>query len=121
SYSFIEEGSTFRSSSTYKTSVDQVGSLESYVVLELKKKTFSGSGFLGIIEELADVESNIGVGVVHEEHYNYSNTKESSTTITDRFQTSDAPVFVGAPGDVYIGYSTNITYGQTRNAIIIRR
>src|SRR3546814_3707582 len=58
---------------------------------------------------------------LYRSQFNHTNKKETSTTITSRFQTSDAPVFVGAPGDVYIGHSTNITYGQTRNAIIIHR
>ncbi|HYH56933.1 MAG TPA: hypothetical protein VD772_09995, partial [Anseongella sp.] len=120
SYSFIEAGSTYRSSSTYTGGVSQEGDNEVFILFNAKVITFSGVG-AGVIKEIAASENETGIGLVHEEHYTHSNVTESATSITTRFQTSEAPVFVGAPGDVYIGYSTNITYGQTRNAIIIER
>ncbi|WP_243699169.1 LamG-like jellyroll fold domain-containing protein [Anseongella ginsenosidimutans] len=120
SYSFLEEGSTFKESSTYSNSVDQEGNIEAKVLFSQKVVTFFGLGG-GKIEEIQSSENSVGAGATHEEHYSYSNGKESATSLTNRFQTSDAPTFVGAPGDVYVGYSTNITYGQTRNVIIIER
>src|SRR3546814_17898905 len=77
SYSFIEEGSTFRSSSTYKTSVDQAANAAVIALTGSSETSFTGTG-TGVIVKISETKSEVGLGVVHEEHFNYSNKKEKS-------------------------------------------
>src|SRR3546814_6901331 len=44
SYSFIEEGSTFRSSSAYKTSVDQAATEAAIALMGSSEPAFTGTG-----------------------------------------------------------------------------
>lgn len=119
SYTYMESGSTISSSNTYSGAFDQQGDETLVQKLGAELVTFTGVG-VGTINS-AVTSNGIGLGIHHEEHYTRTNTKEESTTLTTRFQTSDDPAFVGAPGDLYIGYSTNITYGQSNNITIIPR
>ncbi|MEO9003944.1 MAG: LamG-like jellyroll fold domain-containing protein [Ginsengibacter sp.] len=119
SYSFAEKGSTLTRSTTYSTSVDSENDVD--VIAHLGSKIITWEGFLvGTIQE-AEVIADDGLGIHMESHNTSSNTKETTVTLTSRFQTSDDPLFVGAPGDVFVGYSTNITYGKSNNITFIRR
>ncbi|GAA4306070.1 hypothetical protein GCM10023143_11750 [Compostibacter hankyongensis] len=117
SYSFAEQGSTITSSTTYSGSVDNVSDVELLTLLGQKVVTFAGVG-AGFISE-NQTDNNAGASVHVEEHYTHTDTKASATTLITRFQTSDASTFVGAPADLFVGYSTNITYGQSDNLVII--
>lgn len=119
SYTYLEKGSTISSSDTYTGSFDQVGDETLVQKLGAELVTFTGIG-VGTINS-AVTSNGIGLGIHHEEHYVRTNTKETSTTLTTRFQTSDDPAFVGPPADLYVGYSTNITYGQSNNVTLIPR
>lgn len=119
SYSFAEQGSTVSHTSTYSGSVDQVGDLSLVTKLGVELVTFVGLG--GGVINSAVTTTGLGFGVHHEEHYIHEDTKTSTTTLTTNFQTSDDPGYVGADGDLFVGYSTNITYGQSNNITIIAR
>ncbi|MDB5279232.1 MAG: Pentaxin family [Ferruginibacter sp.] len=119
SFSYAEKGSTITNSTTYSGKVDQVGDLDLTQKLGAELVTFTGFG-VGVINS-AVASTGASIGIHHEEHYSNTSTKESSTTLTTKFQTSDDPLFVGPVADVFIGYSTNITYGQSNNITIIKR
>jgi hypothetical protein len=119
SYSFAENGSTTTSSTTYSGSIDNVTEVTSIASAGVKNITWTGFGAGVIIE--SDMVSDNGNKTHFESHYTNSNTKETSVTLTSRFQTGAGPLFVGAPADLFVGYSTNITYGKSNNITIIKR
>ncbi|HEX3008221.1 MAG TPA: hypothetical protein VHO90_11480, partial [Bacteroidales bacterium] len=118
SYSYLEKGVSFEESSTYTGSVTNSGSEDFTLGVKAEVVTFTGVG-AGTINKTIETESGQTLGISHEEQYEGQDSKTSSTTITTRFQTSDDPAYVGADGDVYIGYSTNMTFGSTQNVVIV--
>jgi hypothetical protein len=119
SFSFAEKGSTISRAVTYKGSVDQVGKIDIGQYVGFKMTTFLGLGAGKINRTEAGTTTTFGIE--HEEHFTNTDTKEETTTLTTRFQTSDDPLFAGPVGDVFVGYSTNITYGASNNVTIIAR
>jgi hypothetical protein len=120
SYSYAEKGSVITTSSKYTGTVRNQGDLAFTKKMGTELVTFTGSPVAGVINS-AVTKSGIGYGIQHEEHYTGSDTKETTTTLTTTFKSSDDPLFVGPQADVYVGYSTNITYGQSNNITIIKR
>lgn len=117
SYSYLEKGVTVTESSSYTGSVSNEGSETFTQNLGLEVVTFAGLG-AGVITS-TEVSNGFSIGILHEETVGGTDTKESVTTTTTRFQTSDDADFVGADGDVFVGYSTNISYGSTECVNII--
>ncbi|WP_167615121.1 LamG-like jellyroll fold domain-containing protein [Maribellus sediminis] len=117
SYSYLEQGTTITESSTYSGNVKNSGSLLFTQQLGFKVVTWVGVG-AGVVNTVEN-ENSFTLGVVHEETIGGSDSKTSVTTTTTKFQTSDDPLYVGADGDVFVGYSTNIAYGATKNVTII--
>jgi len=119
SFSYAEKNSAISRSVTYSGSVDQTGSIDIGQFVGTKMMTFIGLG-AGKINKL-EAGTTTTVGIEHEEHFTHTNTKEETTTLTTRFQTSDDPLFAGPIADVFVGYSTNITYGASNNVTIIKK
>lgn len=120
SYSYLEKGLTFNSSSTYTENLSNEG--EEGTTLGASSAVYSWHGVgSGVMNVAIEADNGTTLGVKHEESYTKANTKSTSTTTTTRFQTSDSPEYVGADADVYVGYSTNLTFGATDNVAIISR
>jgi hypothetical protein len=119
SYSFAEEGSSISSTTSYTATVGNVNDASAVAHLGSDIITWAGVG-AGTIQEI-NVTADAGLSAHVEEHYTHNDTKETSVTFNSRFQTSDAPAFVGSAADLYVGSSTNITYGKSDNLIIIKR
>lgn len=119
SYSSIQSGSSISSSSTYTGTVDQTGDESLVTEIGTKLVTFVGLGG-GVINSVV-ATNGITVGAHHEEHYTGVQSQTSTTTFTTQFQTSSDPGWVGADADLYVGYSTNITYGLSDNLAVIPR
>ncbi len=117
SYAYLEKGVTRSKTSTYSGNVVNVGSEIAQTKAGTKTITFAGLGAGTIIEN--DFHNEIGLGVTHQEQVGGVNSTQQVTTTTTRFQTSADPAYVGADGDVYVGYSTNVTLGKTDNINII--
>lgn len=118
SYSYAEKGSTISTSTSFSGSTDFSNDMEAVAHLGTKIITWEGIGAGVIQEEEAIVD--IGAHAHVETHFIDNKTKVMATTFTSRFQTSDDPGFVGAPADLFVGYSTNITYGESNNLIVIK-
>ena len=124
SYSFLEKGVSFTESSTYTGSVQNEGFEGANIVEGVKVKIYNGvvtPATLVAQEESAGTTNTTKVGVAHEESYEAANQKTSTTTLTTRFQTSDDPLYVGANGDVYVGYSTNMYFGESDAVSLIKK
>lgn len=118
SYSYLEKGVSFEETSTYTGSIKNSGSEDFTLGVKAETVVFAGVG-AGTINKVIETESGVSLGITHEEQYEGQDTKKTTNTITTRFQTSDDPTYVGADGDVYIGYSTNVTFGSTQNVVIV--
>ncbi len=118
SYSYLEKGVSFEETSTYTGSIKNSGTEDFTLGVKAEVVTFTGVG-AGVINKAIETESGVTLGIIHEEQYEGQDTKKTTNTITSRFQTSDDPGYVGADGDVYIGYSTNVTFGSTQNVAVV--
>ncbi|MCQ2192895.1 MAG: T9SS type A sorting domain-containing protein [Paludibacteraceae bacterium] len=123
SYSYLEKGTSFTQSSTYTGSFNQEGS-ESWATGYLTKTesiTLANAGTTssGTANVVVGSSSGIEAGIVHEEEYTGSNSKTTNVTLTTRIQTSEDPIYDGANGDVYVGYSTNISFGSTNSVVAV--
>jgi hypothetical protein len=116
SHAYIEKGTTYTSTST--TSVGETVAAEMNLTTSLGPKitTFVGLG-AGIITE-TEVKADIKLGLSSEQSYSYETEETTTTSFTERFETSSSPDYVGAMGDVFIGNSTNILYGLTNGVRI---
>ena len=124
SYSYLEKGVTFSEESKYTGSVKNEGNEDFTTGVEVRTQqiTVVGVGtMVGTATTLAEVESGVTLGISHSEEYTGNNSSKTSVTTTTRFQTSDDPLYVGANGDLYIGYSTNITFGTSQNVKAVSR
>lgn len=119
SYSYLEKGTTITKSSSFTAGGFNEGSEIGSTKAGTKVITFVGIGAGTVTEN--DVHNEYNIGVSHSERGGDTSTTESETTTTTRFQTSADPEYVGANGDMYVGYSTNISYGATDNIQIITK
>lgn len=123
SYSYLEKGTSFKQQSTYTGSFKQEGEESWLTGYQAEAFTITLAGApgaqTGTSVTATQSGSDIKAGIVHEEEYTGSNSKSTSVTLTTRIQTSDDPIYDGANGDVYIGYSTNISFGSTYNVMPI--
>ncbi len=79
-----------------------------------KAMTIVGTPGVGTITE-AEAKDDLTLGAKMESSGENSTTTSTTTTVTTAISTSDSPDFVGADGDVYIGTSTNIIFGNARD------
>lgn len=119
SYAYLEKGISRSQTSTYTGNVVNSGSEIANTKIGTKTITFAGIGAGTIVEN--DVHNEIGLGVKHGESVGGINSTQQVTTTTTRFQTSADPAYVGADGDIYVGYSTNISFGKTDNINVISK
>ena len=114
SYAYLEKGFTRTESSTFSWSLDNEGS-EMFGAI--------GGGEIGKILHgvitMNQEENEISVGVVHSESTGHEKGRSITTTYTERIETSGEEDFVGADGDLFVGNSTNISYGPSTNLRLI--
>ena len=121
SYAYLEKGVTVNQSNSYKGSVSNEGSIDETFGAKNAVLTLVGGVGAGTITTTSEAESGTTIGVKHSEEYTGVNTSRTSSTFTTRFQTSPSPEYVGANGDVYIGYSTNLSFGSTNVVSIVSK
>jgi hypothetical protein len=118
SSAFIEEGTSISSTSTTNTGVTIAEDMNLTTSLGTRITTFVGLG-AGIITS-SGVKADVTGGLSSEQTYTSINEETTTTTFTERFETSASSGYVGAMGDVFIGNSTNILYGLT-NGVSIKK
>lgn len=118
SYAYYESGTTLTTTKEYTGTAMQAGDIDIINYLGNAVKTSSGIGFE--LKNEVEVVNTIGGRISHEESYTGVNTKQAITTLLTRYSTSADPLYVGVQGDIFIGNSTNISYGNTINLIIVK-
>ena len=124
SYSYLEKGVTFSEQSTYSGSISNEGSEDFTMGVQVRTQQITVVGVgtaVGTANTLAEIDNGATIGVSHSEEYTGNNSSKTTVTTTTRFQTSDDPLYVGANGDLYVGYSTNITFGTSQNVLAVSR
>ncbi|MCL2511768.1 MAG: hypothetical protein FWF09_06930, partial [Bacteroidales bacterium] len=118
SKSYIETGTTItiKKSNTIVDGLTE--SLNVTTSLGPKVKTFIGF-CAGVIIE-SEVKTDVSAGIKAEQKWTSNSESSTTTTFTERFETSDDPLYVGHYGDLFIGNSTNILYGLTNGITIIK-
>lgn len=113
SYSYCEAGQTYTYHSTRTTGWIQQGSvtLNGYYGVS----TTTGIGMM----ITNDIINTVGIKEEHEVSSSDANGSSVSLTITDRYQTSDDPTYVGADGDLFLGTTSNIVYGPADEIAIM--
>ena len=118
SKSYIETGTTIttKKSNTITDGLSQSVGLTTS--LGPKVKTFIGF-CAGVIIE-SEVKFDVSAGIKTEEKWTNNEEVSTTATFTERFETSDDPLYAGHYGDVFIGNSTNILYGLTNGITILK-
>lgn len=119
SYSYLEKGTTFTESTSYNGTLTQEGTETMTTNIGYELVTFTGVG-VGTIQSVEQTNSG-EVSIQHSEEWNTSDTKTSVTTTTTQFSTSDDEDYVGAMGDVFLGYSTNLSYGSADAITLVNK
>ncbi|QEC52643.1 concanavalin A-like lectin/glucanase superfamily protein [Anseongella ginsenosidimutans] len=118
SYAWFEEGTSTIVEKEYVGSVIQAGSEELKNSLGAATITFVGVG--GGTINVTEAGNTYAGKLSHSETFT---GKDKSTTVTkflSRYQTSADPTRVGADADLFIGNSTNFTYGSTLELIVVK-
>lgn len=116
SFSTLEKGTTFTESSQYSGGLTQEGEENIKTNIGYELTTFTGVG-VGVIQTVEQTNSG-EIKIEHSEEWTNEQTKTSTTTTSTTISTSGEEDYVGAMADVFIGYSTNISYG-TADAITL--
>jgi hypothetical protein len=119
SSAYVEQGSVITKSSN--TSVSSESKLSSEVTVSMGAKVITwvgvGAGTIAEVETTNDgsLSLNTTFGGV------YSGQTDETITLNTNFSTSGDPAFVGHDGDVFVGNSTNFTYGLCDNVAFVKK
>ncbi len=123
SSAYIEQGETRTTTLTTDVSVSYNREDMTHTEIGFKLIQFSGVGvgaISGIITDNSEI-STVDAGFNIEDSYENSQTRTLTTTTTRRISTSAEPEYVGAMGDVFIGKSTNIIFGNARSVSLEKK
>ncbi len=109
----LEKGSSVYSSESWSSTASINNATDVTVKMGLKVETVTGVG----VAVVTSVESDYNIDTGYSLNKAWTKEGESTTTtdITKTISTSSDPAYVGADGDVFIGYSTNLVYGNALN------
>lgn len=111
SYSFIQKGSSVSVTRSFSNFKSTNGSLAADISAAPVIKTLNGIGVAVATEINTVLETTISA--TEETHWQNDSTFVATTTFEDGYQTSGDPSFDGEADDVFIGRSSDITYGAT--------
>ena len=117
SYAYLEKGVTVTSTSSYEGNVTNEGVLNNEAKIGLELMTFAGFGAGKVTNN--EIKDEYSFGVSHSETIGGTDTDTKTMTTTTRFETSSDPQYVGADGDLFVGFSTNIGVGKTQNIAVV--
>lgn len=117
SCSYVEDGFTTTRVKKRGGRVITDNSMEMVYKNGVTLKTSSGTSIMGALfavdtEYKTTFEGKAGVKISTD--VETTNTTTETVTTTKRISTSDQPEYVGAAGDVFIGASTNYSFGKAR-------
>ena len=117
SSAFWEKGSSSTYTETQTVTVSEEAELMTHTEFGIELTTLMAAGvgvIMGVIETNSD-KVTLDVGVKSEFEHVSNNTRTTTTSSLERISTSSEPEYVGAKGDIFIGNSTNIIFGNARS------
>lgn len=120
SYSYLEKGVTVTHESTYDWALDFSLDVGYMIKAGAKQIYYVGAVGEGAVEGFDFEDVNYG-GISGTLHYDNLEKTTTTATVTSRISTSSDPLYVGADGDVYAGFSTNVSLGKVENVRIISK
>jgi hypothetical protein len=109
SRAYLEKGKTMTQTVTWESSLSGEVSANLKLSLGYKNETWAGVG-AGVINEV-EATADLDLGIKVESEFKENGESVNTITTTKTWSTSEDPSFVSAPGDVFVGNSTNIVYG----------
>lgn len=109
SYAYIEKGSTRVETTTIELSDGLYQEADVNVLLGTDNYVLAGIGLLS--GGKTSVDHKVGVHDEVEQNWFDNKTYTTTTTFTDKIETSSSDGYVGHGGDVFVGTGTNILYG----------
>lgn len=119
SSAYWEEGVTSTNTVTQVGSFATSENITTIIHTGIEEKLITGTPAVGIITE-AKMRADSEVGLKIDYSFNNSKTSVEKTTLTKRISTSGSSNYVGASGDVFIGNSTNLLFGMSRNVGLMK-
>ena len=116
SSAFWETGQSVTQTETQTITVNNETETMTHTEFGVELTSLMAAG-VGVIMGVIETNSNkvtLDVGVTTEYEHVSADTRVLTTSTTKRVTTSGEPEYVGAQGDVFIGQSTNIVYGNAR-------
>ena len=123
SQAYMEKGESYTSTLTTDVELSYNREDMTHTEIGFKLIQFNGVGvgaISGIITDNSEL-STVDAGFTIEDTYVNSQTKSLTTTTTRRISTSSEPEYVGAMGDVFIGKSTNLVFGNARSVGLVKK
>ena len=117
SYAFLEKEESFSSITAWEVEETFSQEVSNTFLLGSTNEFVNGVGTAIVTSN--EVENNVEVGFSSEEVWTKDFEQIISTTTTKTWSTSDDPTYVGAIGDVFVGYATNIVYGKSLNLQLV--
>ncbi|MCQ2962426.1 MAG: hypothetical protein MJ235_08850, partial [archaeon] len=125
SYAYIEKGTTITKNKQLTCSVQNEGDdlmgVGARQTISQVSTAGSPGAQTGTVVPLTEEANKTKHGIYHKEEFHNDYTWSKSVTLTTRYQTSEAPDFVGPDADLFIGNSTNVGIGTTNDILIISR
>lgn len=117
SFTSLEEGTTVTKTVT-NTGVTVIDGSASATIHAGPKIAIS-SGFGVMVMSEVESKADNEIGIKQTINHTFAGNHTTNTTNTELWSTSADPAFVGSQGDVFIGHSTNIVFGRTKNIGIV--
>lgn len=118
SSAYFEKGTVISTNHSYNGAFSTENEFTAVVELGTNITTATGVGLLKIDASKITKENtfgsdvNVTIGGTHSE--------EKTTTFTNRFSTSGDAGYVGAAGDIFLGNSTNLLFGNARQVALVK-
>jgi len=116
SSAFWETGQSVTQTETQTITVNNSTETMTHTEFGVELTSLMAAG-VGVIMGVIETNSNkvtLDVGVTTEYEHVSADTRVLTTSTTKRISTSGEPEYVGAQGDVFVGQSTNIVFGNAR-------
>lgn len=116
SYSSMSISTSWNEASTYKGGVEFT-------------QNFAGETTIGAGNEMViamslvtEMENSViaGNNLDFKESYTGTNTRKRAWSTALSYKTSNSPSYVGADGDLYVGYSTNYVFGHSDQIMLVK-
>lgn len=115
SYAYLSEGVSWEESSTYTGKLDLGQEVSFTDGVGITNQTIVGFSW----EFQAELIQTNGFETSFSEKYTGVNGKKRSWSTARGFKTSNKPTYVGADGDVFVGYSTNLVFGRNDEIALV--